>query len=268
MRIQFMKASSALGIVAQILLLCFVLDALPQASAQPEDRGDFKLVYRPSSDPELDSFRELLVESRVFDKIVAGLNDLLVLPYDIVVRFEDNAEGPYYQGRKIVMNYQFLQFHSGLFLQFEYSEDPEELVDDLLDLTEFVFYHELGHALVEAYGIPILGREEDAADSLAALLAIQLDAGSMALVAADAFDMQTQLEDEIAVQEFWGSHSLNEQRMFALGCLVFGSDPEQYAGLLQEMEMPREQEERCVEQFQEKAASWEAVLSPFMKPES
>ena len=60
-------------------------------------------------------------------------------------------------------------------------------------------------------------------------------------------------------------HSLDEQRMYTLACLVFGSDPEHYAGLLQAVGMPAEQAPRCVAEFEEKSESWGATLSPFTK---
>ena len=36
----------------------------------------------------------------------------------------------------------------------------------------FVLGHEIGHALISELGIPVVGREEDGADSFAALMAI------------------------------------------------------------------------------------------------
>ena len=35
--------------------------------------------------------------------------------------------------------------------------------------TWFVLYHEMGHMLIDQLGIPVLGREEDAVDNVAAM---------------------------------------------------------------------------------------------------
>ncbi len=144
-------SSRSSGWLATAVLPVFFLGSgfLPflQPKAFP-DQGDFKIIYKPSPNQELDTLRELVQQSGVFDEIVAGLNAALNLPYDILIRFEDNSEGPYQQGDQIVINYQFLDFHANLFVRFEYSENPEELAEALLGLAEFVLYHEIGHALV------------------------------------------------------------------------------------------------------------------------
>lgn len=249
---------------AAIALFAFGAALLCSPAQAQRDQGDFKLRYMPAGeDPNLKDARSIVVQSGIFDEIIDFLNGLLSLPHDIEIRFENNEQGPYYLDGTIIMNYQFVVYHAGLFEYVEYSESAEQLVDDLLGITEFVFYHEIAHALIDAYDIPVLGREEDAADDLATLMAAHMELGDIALIAADAFDISAELSGEFAESQFWDEHSLGEQRMYSLVCLVFGSDPEAYADLAEEF--PEHKAQRCIYDFQQKSDSWDKVLEPWSK---
>ncbi len=132
-------------------------------------------------------------------------------------------------------------------------------------MTEFVLYHELAHALIDAYGIPILGREEDAADNLAALIATGLDVGEIALVAADSIDMGLVFQGGDDDAEFWDVHSLDEQRIYSAICLVYGSNPKRYRALLEDEGMPADKQQECAVEFEERRDAWLAVLQPYLK---
>ena len=57
------------------------------------------------------------------------------------------------------------------------GKTPEQIKDSAEFVTGnvlFVLAHETGHALISEFGLPVLGREEDAADSLAAIVAIKM----------------------------------------------------------------------------------------------
>jgi hypothetical protein len=51
----------------------------------------------------------------------------------------------------------------------------ENRVGFVIGNTLFVLLHETAHALINELGIPVLGREEDAADALAALVALKME---------------------------------------------------------------------------------------------
>src|SRR5262249_22652856 len=52
--------------------------------------------------------------------------------------------------------------------------EREETVEFALGNIFFSLLHELGHALVTEMGLPVLGREEDAADSFASVTMLQM----------------------------------------------------------------------------------------------
>jgi len=54
-------------------------------------------------------------------------------------------------------------------------EKKKELVEFVLGNTLFVLAHEMGHGLINEMNMPVLGREEDAADSFAIVTALKMD---------------------------------------------------------------------------------------------
>lgn len=150
------------------------------------------------------------------------------------------------------------------------AEPSEGFAVFVIGNTVFTLYHEFGHALIDKLEIPVLGREEDAVDSLAVLMMLpdgdDPDADALILAAADGYAMaHDQAEpDDLA---FWDEHSLDIQRYAAVNCLIFGSDPDGFAELARIVEMPDEQQERCPGIYEQTYDSWVALLDPYFREE-
>src|SRR5579872_4397442 len=56
------------------------------------------------------------------------------------------------------------------------DEEKRKLVEFVSGNMLFVFGHEAGHALINELGIPVIGREEDGADSFSTLMALKIGA--------------------------------------------------------------------------------------------
>lgn len=129
-----------------------------------------------------------------------------------------------------------------------------------------VFYHELGHALIDVLLLPVLGREEDAADTLSALF---LDA-MWEEEAATALAHDTALAFRFFAEEseregwdatYWGEHSLDMQRYYNLVCLFYGANPDLREDTATELDLPEERKELCPEEFTLAADSWGTMLA-------
>lgn len=124
-------------------------------------------------------------------------------------------------------------------------------------------YHEFGHALIHLTDASVLGREEDAVDTLAVILLDALwEEESAQLLTA-----MTALSFELAAQEnedpaYWDVHGHNMQRYYNQICLFYGANPDARAELASDFELPEQRAATCVEEFDLASASWEAVLEP------
>lgn len=157
------------------------------------DKGDFKLVHtNPFKQPNK-RILKLLLGPGELPGLIAGLNDTFALPHDVRVSLGP-GDGPYYDpgARTIRINYDFILYVQQLFKSEGVATKQAELNDISLAITYFVFFHELGHALVDQYDLPITGREEDAVDELATVVVTEFfDAGEMALATALMFDLSS-----------------------------------------------------------------------------
>jgi hypothetical protein len=136
-----------------------------------------------------------------------------------------------------------------------------------MDALLHTLFHELGHALVTMYEIPVLGKEEDAVDGLADVLLIEYveNGREMAISAADLFDLESEDRVELSEEDFSDEHSLDLQRFYNTLCHVYGSDPETYKALPEETGLADDRTDSCVEEYNLLYNDWLALLKPYMK---
>jgi Putative metallopeptidase len=130
----------------------------------------------------------------------------------------------------------------------------------------FVAAHELGHALVSEMKLPILGREEDAADVFAILTALWMGDQLSHRVLEDAakgwFLAARRDKREGRTLDYYERHGLNEQRAYHIVCLMFGSDPVRFKALADQTKLPPDRRRTCVWDYETVVGSWENVLAP------
>lgn len=124
-----------------------------------------------------------------------------------------------------------------------------------------IFYHELGHAVIDIMGVPIFGQEEDAADVMAVLLVDWLydedAAQAIAYDSAFGFISDPAGKNEIA---YWDLHGPDEQRYYNHVCLFYGANPEERDDLATELGLPEERAEFCPDEYDQAAHSWGMIF--------
>ncbi|MEO5329026.1 MAG: DUF4344 domain-containing metallopeptidase [Magnetococcus sp. THC-1_WYH] len=230
------------------------------------DRGNtFLLIMDPPMQPTATWGWELLKRSKRMEAVVENLRASFALPQSVTIHFS-NEEGPLYDpGRmEIVLPYRFMADVALHLSGRPPSEGDHKLQTDTLDVVEWVVYHELAHAFIHLYDLPVLGREEDAADALATFLVIELveDGGHIALTAAD---LLARLAPHQHQDPFWSEHTLDQQRFSQVVCWVYGSDTTQFAPLAKSGTIPRHRAQRCPDAFMSMAEGWWRLLDRFIK---
>jgi len=130
----------------------------------------------------------------------------------------------------------------------------------------FVLLHEFSHLVIEDFEVPVLGNNEDAADTLAAVWLIRADRERLEgdfelirvlLAAADANRIlwQTGLEQENPVI-YVASHPLSVQRAARITCLAYGSDPELLEPLPEIVGLPDFRADWCEEEYEAAEKAW------------
>jgi hypothetical protein len=145
-------------------------------------------------------------------------------------------------------------------------DQRKRLVVFLVGNVVFTLAHEFGHAVISEFGLPVLGREEDAADNFATLTLVQIGGAFAHQVVVDAAQgLLVMSRDEIASTDpvkFYGEHGLGPQRAAQIICLVYGSDPPAFAGLADRARLPPDRREGCVADFQQMSETWRQLLAP------
>ena len=228
------------------------------------DMGDLKLSYQPRSNGAAANM--LGSNHDAIEHLMTELNQRLILPFDIQLSFEDCGEPDAHYDREvhqITLCHQLIDEYRSLFAR--KIKDKAKLDEAVKDAVASTFFHELGHGLIDAWKIPITGREEDAVDQLSTLVLIESteDGEQIAFAGALSFELYADLES--GEQVYWGEHSLDKQRFFDNICLIYGHDPEKYDYLVKDETLPNERAELCVEDYERVSHAWQQLLAPYLK---
>jgi DNA-binding Xre family transcriptional regulator len=141
-----------------------------------------------------------------------------------------------------------------------------DMIEFVVGNMLFVGFHELGHALIHELGLPVLGREEDAADSFAtiAMINIGTDFSTRVLVQAARGWFLTDRRDRKDGEklEFYDEHGLDQQRAYQIVCLMVGWNEDKFKELADWVHMPPERQDSCAGDYSNAEYSWNTVLKP------
>jgi hypothetical protein len=238
-----------------------------QQAQKAEVRGSVKIAYQVPKDPRYVELQGVLKGSRLFDEVAAVLNKKLTLPRDLPVRFAEcgDANALYDpRSKSITMCYELIVAVAQDFS--ELGGSKEEVGTATLHTALFVFFHEIGHALVDILKLPVTGKEEDAVDQLATVILIESgDEGEEAALDGATWFLLRAEKTDIRDLAFWGEHSFDAQRFYNIACWVYGRDPKKHAALVSEGDLPQERAARCTDEYQQMYSSWTKLLSPYLK---
>jgi hypothetical protein len=135
--------------------------------------------------------------------------------------------------------------------------------------TLFVLAHEAAHALINELGIPVLGREEDAADAFASLVAIRMGnafADRVVVNAAKGWFLSDQRDKKDGVPTvYYDEHGMDLQRAYYIVCLLVGGQPDKFKALADEVQIPEERQRTCRDDYNNASWSWEQALKAHMR---
>jgi len=128
-----------------------------------------------------------------------------------------------------------------------------------------IYYHELGHALIDIMKLPIFGQEEDAADVLSVLLVDAFFDEEAAVriayaTAAGFLGEHNNVTSDGGEVDYWDVHGPDLQRYYTFVCLFYGANPDGRGDVADELDLPEDRRETCEEEFQLANDSWGAVM--------
>jgi len=121
--------------------------------------------------------------------------------------------------------------------------------------------HEAGHAISNLLRIPVLGREEDTADQIAAFVMLQFGRDvARTLIKGESYGWHQRRR---TVSLYWGPHSTALQRRHTFLCLAYGSDPEGFEDLVKRHRwLPAQRAGSCAEEYRRVQHAFRLTILP------
>ena len=251
-------------------LLAASLAAAPAAAPSPRT-GNVRVAYEEPKDPAHRAIHDRMRDRKMLEKFAEVLGTIK-LPYTLTLAFAgcDGESNAWYdpEEHRVTFCYEMVtDFEKAAPGAAQHGISHEEAVDGPV---VFVFLHEAGHALFHLLQVPILGREEDAADSVAAFILLRAgeDIARRVLVGAAwmyKHDASARKPDE---SDFSDVHGLDVQRYYNVLCMAYGSDPKKFAGAETRGGLPKDRAEGCEEEYGQVTFAVRKLISPSLDPKA
>lgn len=146
----------------------------------------------------------------------------------------------------------------------------EAAVQFVMGNVRHTMLHEIGHLLVDQLNLPVLGREEDAVDTMATVMMLETGTRSDVLALQDTVDGWLYSETSRPARgyvnaDFYGAHSLDIQRSYAIACLMVGSDYDNHTQYATRISLPIDRQNSCAEDYRIAEQGWNTVLEPYRR---
>lgn len=253
------KALAALALA--IAVLAPTADA--QAAARP---GRITVGYVPPKNKAYQAIYERLRAVRFLQRFQELLRPF-ELPKTVLIKLDScNGEADaWYEDYVITICYEYVD-EIWKVVPEQASDWGVAPIDTLVGPIFDTVLHEFGHALFEILKIPVFGREEDAADQVAAYMTLQLGkVEARRLIGGTANAYLAELKAATTpntLKQYADVHGTPAQRLFNLLCIAYGADPKLFGDLTAKGYLPADRAENCDDEYRQAAFAFETLLAP------
>jgi hypothetical protein len=216
--------------VAIIPAIALALSAVPAAAQETPRTDRVRTVYEEPANEKHAAIRAGMREQRILE-IAGALLNAFRLPRELTVEVRgcNGREGAWYAYDRAGFCYEYVELvqrHAPKVATPGGVPRADSLVGAVLD----TILHEAAHGIIDMLEIPVLGREEDAADFFSIYLLLQFPAeDAKRLIEGVAFNMGSEAREDLSQtvrpQLFAGAHAPNAQRHYNVLCLAWGANP-------------------------------------------
>jgi hypothetical protein len=249
---------------AAVVLLMLAANAVEAKTLQSQ-RVDIRYVTPKAA--KLQPVYEQIKKVRVLERV----RDLLMplrLPRRLLLKTEDcdGESNAWYDGEAVTVCYEFLDDirKNASTVTTAAGVAP---VDTLIGPTVDVFLHEVGHAVFNLWKIPVLGREEDAADqfSIYIMLLFPKDEARR-LILGNAYQYKKDVQAvtvTMATKKFANAHGTPSQRFFNVLCMAYGADAVMFGDFLTTGLLPKDRAEGCEDEYKQASYAIQKLMGRY-----
>ena len=196
----------------------------------------------------------------------------LILPRTLRIRLAecDGEADAYYDSASITICYELI---AEVWENMPEETTPSgiEPIDTLVGPLFEIMLHEVAHALFDLLELPVLGREEDAADQVAAYMLLRLgDEAARRLILGTArayYVEELKTGDCRSLEQYSGEHSTPAQRAFNLLCIAYGANKKLFSDFVDKGFLPKERAQWCFEEYEQVEDAFETLIRPHIDQE-
>jgi hypothetical protein len=256
-------------LVSVVALLGLTIHSAPAvAQTEPSPRTDqVRVVYLEPKEAKHLPIRDAL-QQRGTMELVRSLMSSFRLPRELTLEVKgcDGRVDAYYGDDTATLCYEYVELihqHSPKVGTPEGVARADAIVGAIIDTV----MHEVGHAIFDMLDIPVLGREEDAADFFSAYMLLQfppddahrLIQGVVFMLASEA---KAELEEPLRLKAFSKEHGLPAQRYFNWLCIAYGAKPETFGNLVSRGWLPKERADDCDDEYDMLQRAFRKLILP------
>ena len=140
----------------------------------------------------------------------------------------------------------------------------ESSLDFALNVSRHVLLHELGHALIREFDLPVLGNEEDMDDTFATVVVTQEMRDEAVGILKDRARSWLYEGAQVRPEDYdlEGEHELDTRRAFRTICLLYGADPAAFAEVVDWIGLSEDDANDCSDIAPDVIEGWDRVLAP------
>jgi hypothetical protein len=256
------RTASAIAVAGILLVAPTVTPAWAVSRA-----NRVSISYVPPKEPAHQPIYERLKESRVLERLQRFLSPFR-LPRTLRISLAgcDGEADAFYGDDAITICYEYIH---DLWKNMPAQTTPagiaplDAVVGPLFDTA----LHEFAHALFDMLEVPVLGREEDAADQVSAYIILQLgksEARRLIMGTAYAYIAEAVGAAPPALKEFADEHGTPAQRAYNVLCIAYGADPDLFGDLVSKGYLPTKRAEGCSDEYGQIADAFEQLIRPHL----
>jgi hypothetical protein len=266
-----MKNSLTFAVSGMILVTALAVTACTEEETLPAEKTNQVFVnYVVPTKPAHQQIYKLLKERETLENLQEFLSPFrLRWPLYISLTECDGEADATYGDDTITICYEYIE-ELRQNMPAETTPAGIEPIDTAIGPFLDTVLHEFAHALFDYLDVPVLGREEDAADQVSAYIYLKLgksEARRLIMGTVYAYMLEVQDTDPPSMAEYADEHSTSEQRAFNLLCIAYGADPELFEDVVKMGGLPDERIAICEEEYEHIAFAYQTLIGPHIDPD-
>jgi len=261
-----MKNSLIFWVLGLMIIAVSIMTACGDTESLPPEKTDRVVVsYEVPTTPAHRQIYDLLKKRRALEKLKHLLSPFrLRWPLYLSLTECGGETDAYYGSDKISICYEYIE---QLWRHMPAQTTPAgiEPIDTVVGPFVDTVLHEFAHALFDYLDVPVLGREEDAADHVSAYIYLNMgehEARRLIMGAVYNHMREAKAAAPPTREEFAGEHSTPEQRALNLLCIAYGANPVLFGDIVKLGGLPDERIAVCEEEYELLGLAYEALIGP------